>query len=359
VPLIDWIIDAVDRAGLDRIGVDRWGAALAVAVALFLVLLLMRRLLVWRVGAALARRPFQWLEGVLDLLRRTRRWSMLVLAIYCGSLVLFVPGGVPGIITSVTIIVLLVQAALWADGLVRFSIALQVRKRAATDIGSLTTLQALGFLGRMAIWILVLLVAMANLGINVTAMVAGLGIGGVAVALAAQNILGDLFASASIVLDKPFVLGDSIDVDGKIGTVEQIGLKTTRLRALSGEELIFANNDLLKSRIHNYKRMRERRATLTLGVTYQTPVEKLESIPAIIREAIQAQPNTRFDRAHFKTYGDFALLFEAVYFVLSPEYSVYMDIQQAVNLTIFRRFAAEKIEFAYPTHTVFLQGQSP
>ena len=202
-----------------------------------------------------------------------------------------------------SIVALLVQAALWADALLDFAVARSADGRKEADPASATTLGALGFLGRLAIWTAAVLLVMANLGINVTALVAGFGIGGVAVALAAQNILGDLFASASIVLDKPFVLGDFIVVDDKSGTVEHIGLKTTRLRSLSGEQLIFSNADLLKSRIHNYQRMSERRAALSINVAYGTPYEKLAAIPAMLREAVESQPQARFDRAHFARLG--------------------------------------------------------
>jgi small-conductance mechanosensitive channel len=205
---------------------------------------------------------------------------------------------------------------------------------------------------RFAIWTMMVLLTLANLGVDVTAMVAGLGIGGVAIALAAQNILGDLFASASIVLDKPFVLGDFIAVGEDMGTVEHIGLKTTRVRSLSGEQLVFANSDLLKSRIRNFKRMNERRAVFTVGVAYSTPADKVAAIPAILREAVQSQPSARCDRAHFTRYSDLALVFEVVYYVSSADYNLYMDIQQAINLTILRRFAEEQIGFAYQTRTV-------
>jgi small-conductance mechanosensitive channel len=199
--------------------------------------------------------------------------------------------------------------------------------------------------------------ALDNLGVNVTALVAGLGVGGVAVALAVQNILGDLFASLSIVLDKPFVLGDFIIVGELLGAVENIGIKTTRVRSLSGEQLIFSNNDLLNSRIRNFGRMAERRVVFQLGVVYGTPKAKLEQIPAIIRSAIEAQQQTRFDRSHFAGYGDFSLDFENVYYVLDRDYNVYMDIQQAINLEIYGRFAEDGIEFAYPTQTLYLQRE--
>jgi small-conductance mechanosensitive channel len=195
-------------------------------------------------------------------------------------------------------------------------------------------------------------------GVEITALVASLGIGGIAVALAVQNILSDLFASLSIVLDKPFVIGDFIIVDNCLGTVEHIGLKTTRLRSLSGEQLVFSNNDLLKSRVRNYKRMAERRVVFSVGVTYQTPLEKLERIPTLIRDTIEAQPAVRFDRAHFQGYGDFALNFEVVYYVLDPDYNRYMDIQQGINLGIYSSFAEEGIEFAYPTRTLYIAGEN-
>jgi len=193
--------------------------------------------------------------------------------------------------------------------------------------------------------------------VDVTALVAGLGVGGIAVALAVQNILGDLFASFSIVLDRPFVMGDFIIVGDYMGTVEHVGLKTTRIRSLSGEQLVFSNTDLLGSRIRNYKRMAERRVVFSLGVLYQTSPEQLEKIPQMIREIVEAQTPVRFDRAHFKEYGASSLNFEVVYYILDPDYNRYMDIQQAVNLEIYRRFDEEGIEFAYPTQTLYLRRE--
>jgi len=184
--------------------------------------------------------------------------------------------------------------------------------------------------------------------------VAGLGVGGIAVALALQNILGDVFASMSILLDKPFVTGDFITVDELMGTVEHVGLKTTRLRSLSGEQLVFANSDLLKSRIRNYQRMEERRVAFAVRLAYPTPAEKLAAIPAIVREIIDAQELARFGRSHFKSFGTFSLDFENVYYVKSPDYDTYMDVQQAINLAICRRFQEEGIEFAHPAQTAIV-----
>jgi len=239
---------------------------------------------------------------------------------------------------------------------VKFWLGLVLQKRMDQDASSATTISLLGFVARLILWVMVLLLILDNLGVNITGLVAGLGIGGIAVALAVQNILGDLLASLSIVLDKPFVIGDFVVVDSLSGTIEHIGLKTTRIRSLSGEQLIFANNDLLKSRIRNYKRMSERRIVFSFGVVYQTPLPKLKGIKEIIRDIISKEENTRLDRVHFKEYGDSSINYEVVYFVTVPDYNIYMDVQESINLEIFRRFAEEKITFAYPTTTVFLQN---
>jgi small-conductance mechanosensitive channel len=210
----------------------------------------------------------------------------------------------------------------------------------------------------IAIWVVGLLALFDNLGYNVTTIIAGLGIGGIAVALAAQNILGDLFNYFVIFLDRPFEVGDFITVDDKKGTVEYIGIKTTRFKSLNGEQLVLSNSDLTKSRLHNFKRMERRRVVFAIGVTYQTNADHLREIPEMIKQIIESQPKTTFDRAHFATYGNFSLNFEVVYFVESPEYNEYMDIHQQINLRIFEEFEKRGIQFAYPTQTVFLEKGS-
>jgi small-conductance mechanosensitive channel len=187
-------------------------------------------------------------------------------------------------------------------------------------------------------------------------MIAGLGVGGVAVALAVQSILGDLFASLSIVIDKPFVIGDFVIVDEYMGTIEHVGLKTTRIRSLGGEQIVFSNSDLLKTRIRNYKRMRERRVLFGFGVLYQTPIDVVEKIPDLMRAIVEARKNVRFERAHFKAFGESSLDFEVVYWMLDPDYNLYMDVQQAINLEMLRVFEREGIGFAYPTRTLVIDG---
>lgn len=210
-----------------------------------------------------------------------------------------------------------------------------------------------------AVWVAGIIFFIDNNGYDVTAIVAGLGIGGIAIALASQAILGDLFSYFVIFFDKPFEVGDFIMVDKKIGNVENVGIKTTRIRAISGEQLVFSNTDLTNSRVHNFKRMGERRAVFSIGVAYNTPSGKLKKIPGMIKEIIGSLEDVRFDRTHFFSFGDFSLDFEIVYYVLSPDYNLYMDRQQTINLKIFEMFEQQTIEFAFPTQTLYLrQGVS-
>ena len=333
-----------------------WAVAGLLVVAAVCVLAVLRYV-ISRLVSVLAKRTTTELDDhFAQVIASTRLWLLFPLALYAGASALELPARLEHVVNLVAVVALLLQAVLWINGFIGLWLERQLEKRRGVDGEGVTALTLIGFTARVVVWALMLLLILDQLGFDITALVAGLGIGGVAIALAVQNILGDLFASLSIVLDKPFVVGDVIAVDDMIGPVEYIGLKTTRVRSLSGEMIVFANNDLLKSRIRNFKRMYERRVVFSVQVTYETPLEKLESIPGILRAAVERRKQTRFDRAHFKEFADFALTFEIVYYVLSPDYNLYMDIQQAINLEIYRRFSEERIDFAYPTQTVFLQG---
>jgi len=229
--------------------------------------------------------------------------------------------------------------------------------RTSSKTVEMSRLKPLRSLSVFAVWIVGLLFLLDNLGFNITTVVAGLGIGGIAVALSAQALLGDLFSYFVILVDKPFEIGDFLIFGDILGSVEKIGVKNTRIRSLSGEQVSVHNSDLTGSRVRNYKRMAERRIVFHIGVVYGTPSEKLERIPGMIREAIESDQLTRFDRAHFAGYGDWSLNFEIVYYVLSADYNMYMDIQQRINLEIYRAFESEDIEFAFPTHTVKLEQE--
>ncbi len=330
-----------------------WLIALGVAIGTLIVLRLVEQVLIVRIER-LAEKTHTIIDDlVIGALRKTNLGFLLVVSVFAGSVWVTLEPELRSILWKVTIVATLIQGGIWLS--TALAIWLRNYRKDETDGGHLMTMNALSFLGRIALWGLILLLALDNLGIDVTALVAGLGIGGVAVALALQNILGDLFASLSIVLDKPFVLGDFVIVGELMGSVEHIGIKTTRIRSISGEQLIFSNGDLLGSRIRNFGRMQQRRVVFQLGVTYQTPPEKLEKIPSMIREAVQSQDKTHFDRSHFASFGDSSLDFETVYYVESADYGLYMDIQQAINLRLYREFAEEGIEFAYPTQTLFIE----
>lgn len=335
-----------------------WVAALAVAAGLAVLLLLARGLTVRWLRRIAERARTRAYDLTVVLAGRTHVLFLVVVAVYVGAALLTLPARVERALTLAVLVAFLGQVALWGTMLISLLVSWYVQ-RAAGDAVAATTATAFGFLGRLLLWGVVLLLALDNLGVNITTLVAGLGVGGIAVALAVQNILGDLFASFSIVFDKPFAIGDFITVGDFMGTVEHVGLKTTRVRSLSGEQIVFSNSDLLQSRIRNYQRMAQRRVVFTLGVTYETPYEELRAIPQIVRQVIEGQPQARFDRAHFKAYGDFSLVYEAVYHVATPDYNTYMDTQQAINLEIYRRFKERGIEFAYPTRTLYLRGAAP
>lgn len=330
--------------------------AFGIAACVWLALALAKHLGT-RVLAHLARRTgVQWHDLLADTVRATSLVLLLPVALYAGGTVLELPVRLTRFTELAAVLALLAQAGLWLHRFVGRWTALKLESSREREPQGATALGLIAFVARVAVWSLIVLLALDQLDFDITALIAGLGIGGVAVALALQNILGDLFASLSIVLDKPFVVGDFIVVDDLRGVVERVGIKTTRVRSLDGELLVFSNGDLLKGRIRNFQRMQERRVLFALGVTYQTPQEKLEQIPQWLQEAIEAQSRTRFDRAHFKEYGDSALTFEVVYYVLDRDYNLYMDIQQAINLAIFGRFAREGVEFAHPTRTLRLHG---
>jgi small-conductance mechanosensitive channel len=357
--LPEWFEDWTDAIPLNHTiygnTVQQWLTALIVLLAVLLLLRIIKSVFISRAGAFASRTTVRWDNAIVEMVRAVGAWFLLLVAVYFAALFLTLPIDIVYGLQTLTVIALLMQAAICGSALLTFMIAEQMKHRLESDAAGVTTISVLGFVGKLVLWTVALLLVLDNLGVDVTALIAGLGIGGIAVALAAQNILGDLFASLSIVLDKPFVLGDFIIVGDFMGSVERIGIKTTRIRSLTGEQLVFSNNDLLQSRIRNYRRMERRRIVFTFGVAYETPHVKLAAIPGMIREIIEADERTRFDRAHFHKYGDYSLIFEVVYHVLTADYGVYMDVQQSINLQIFQKFEQEQITFAYPTQTLYVQ----
>jgi small-conductance mechanosensitive channel len=341
---------------IGAIAVEPLLIAAGIAALTFVILLWLRHALKLYLGRWAARTSSDLDDLVVELIGSTNGFVLLVMGLYAGSLTVALKPRWAVIAGTVAAIAVLLQLGLWGNRVIGYAIRRIINRHAHEDAGLANAAGAVSFLSRVALWSLVALLILSSLQINITALIAGLGVGGVAVALAVQNILGDLFASLSILIDKPFAVGHFIVVDDLSGTVEHVGVKSTRLRSLSGEEVVLSNGELLKCRIHNYKKLYERRILFGFGVTYDVPYEKLVAIPAVLREIIERIPRTRFDRAHFKEFGDSSLNFEVVYFVLDPEYNVYMDIQQQINLAMVKRFAQDGIEFAFPTRTLHLVG---
>jgi small-conductance mechanosensitive channel len=334
-----------------------WIYAVAIVLTVYFFTGLAKRLVLKRLSVRDSENATEWYDMSMELIGRLHPLFLLAAAVYVGTLHLTLPKTLGEIILKIFFISLLLQIARLGSHAIKFFIDRYRREEIDKNAEAVTTLSSVAFLLRILLWVVLVLVALDNFGVNVTTLIAGLGVGGIAMALAVQNILGDLFASFSIVLDKPFVIGDFIIVGDYLGAVEYIGLKTTRIRSLSGEQLIFSNADLLSSRIRNFKRMHERRVVFSIGVLYQTPAEKIETIPNMIREIIESQNQVRFDRAHFKEYGPYSLNFEVVYWIKNPDYNVYMDIQQEINIALYKHFDEEGIEFAYPTQTLLFSNQ--
>jgi small-conductance mechanosensitive channel len=333
-----------------------WLLGLAAFLVTFTVLPLLRGFVMSQRRRIQSLEPPLGVELALLLISRTSKLFLWVVALYAGQRFLELPPRVDRISTIVIVIGFWLQVGLWASAATRFALDRQQQRAAAAgDPGIQGSLGILHFIARLAIFAVVTLLALDNLGINITALVAGLGIGGIAIALAVQTVLGDLLASLSITLDKPFVVGDWLRIDDIEGTVERIGVKSTRLRSLSGEQIVISNADLLKSRVRNLGRMPERRALLMLGVTYETPRDRLERIPALVEAAVTSVPATRFVFCSFQNFGDYALQFQVTYYVQLQDGVKFFDVVSAVNYRVHATFAEHGIEFAYPTQTLHLR----
>jgi small-conductance mechanosensitive channel len=337
--------------------IGRWTIAAAVSLALAFALRLSVSAVATRLKRAAAVTETDIDDLIVQLVYRTKLAFIVVVALWAGSYSLVLSPRVAEGLRAVVVLGFFLQAGFWASAVVDYVVGRYRRRVQDEDPGIATAMGMVAFVARLVVWSVFALIVLDTLGVDVTALIAGVGIGGIAVALAAQNILGDLFASVSIILDKPFVVGDFIVLDDYMGTVESVGLKTTQIRALSGEQLVIANSDLLSSRIRNFKRMQERRVTFEAGVVYGTPADSLRKIPEIIRETVESRENTRFDRSHLKTFGASALTYETVYYMKVPDYNTFMDTQEAINLELYQRFETLGIEFAYPTQTLILRDE--
>jgi small-conductance mechanosensitive channel len=294
-------------------------------------------------------------DQIIKVIEKIKPIFYIIVALYFAVKVLVFPTVVLQILNVVVILVLVYQISISLSVFVDF--VLDNANKKEVEGSTKTAIQLAGKILKGVIWIIAVLLALSNFGVNVTSLIAGLGIGGIAVALAAQNILGDLFSSFVIYFDKPFVVGDFIVVGDKVGTVEKIGIKTTRIKALNGEEIVISNTQLTSAEIQNFKKMNKRRGSFKFGVTYDTSTEDLKSIPKVVEEIINEVDGVEFDRGFFESFGDSAIVFEVVYYVEKPDYNFYVEKNQNISIELKKRLNDKGIEMAFPTQTIYLKNE--
>lgn len=339
------------------LGIPLWSLllALAASVATYGVIQVVLGLLTRRANTWAAQSSNSTAQALADVVAGTSRFLVLMVALLVGASLLDLPGRWESRLSQLWFVAVALQMGLWGMRAIGLGVRRYVDRHSSagmTQVSASAMLLSWGL--RTLLWSVVMLAILSNVGVNITAFVASLGVGGIAVALAMQNILGDLFASLAIAVDKPFEVGDFIAVGDITGTVQVIGLKTTRIRSLQGEQVVMSNTDLLKHTISNYRMMETRRIVFGFGVTFDATPEQAEAVPQVVRKIIEGLPQLKFDRAHFKAYGASALEYEVVYIVQDPAYGVYMDMQQAINLAMMREFKTLGVEFAFPTRTVHI-----
>jgi small-conductance mechanosensitive channel len=336
--------------------VEQYLLALAVFVVVNVAVFVFKKYVLHVLHGIAKKTAIEYDDMLIDVVKSIHYPFYLILALYISLWFL----AVPQLVMDAGYYLLLIGILFYAVRALQATIdffATEYDKRSQRKSrlgGKSKAVEYLSRLGKWLLWLFAGLILVGNMGIEITPLLAGLGIGGLAIAFALQTILSDVFNFFAIYMDKPFMEGEFLKIGDDMGTVEKIGLRSTRIKTLRGEELVVSNNELTSTRIHNFGKMQERRVSFTLGATYETPTKKLEKVPGIVQKVIEAQKDTRFDRVHFKSFGDFSLNFEVVYFMETTDYLHYMDVQQAINLGIKRAFEKEGIEFAYPTQKVFV-----
>jgi small-conductance mechanosensitive channel len=333
----------------------RYYIPLFIAVAVYLVLWVVKDVVINRLRKISTNTSTYVDDVILITLDKTKHWFIMFTSVYVGFQTSpFDTKKYGPVADKIYIVIFALQVILWGKQAIVSWLDFELQKK-NNDPSVKTTFGFLGLLLKFMFIVAVVLFALNNLGFNVSTFITGLGVGGIAIALATQNILGDLFSSLSIVMDKPFIVGDFINLGEWQGTVEYIGLKTTRIRSISGEQIIISNSDLLASKIRNHKRMSERRVIFQLGITYYTTREQIKAAPRLIEGIIKSEKDARYERAHFMRFGASSLDIEVVYWVTSPEFMIHADLQQRVLLGIHEVFEKEGIEFAYPTQTLYIE----
>ncbi|NOY35919.1 MAG: mechanosensitive ion channel family protein [bacterium] len=330
--------------------------ALAVLVGALIVLKIFREVILSRLKKAAEKTKTDLDDVLIKIIHDITPPFYLIISVYASLKFLKMPAVAEKIVDGVFILAIVLQAVRALQVFIDYWTQKLVGRRIQGDEAkNKAAVKSISSVLKFLLWLLAALVVLSNWGIDITSLIAGLGIGGIAVAFALQNVLGDIFSSFSILFDKPFQVGDFIIVGGDMGVVERIGIKSTRIRTLQGQELVVSNRELTDARVNNYKKMEKRRIAFSFGVLYETPNEKLKKVPEMVKEIIGGEELAELDRVHFKEFGDFSLNFEVVYYVSSPDYNDYMNTQQSINFALKEAFEKEGIEFAYPTQTVFVK----
>jgi small-conductance mechanosensitive channel len=354
---ITTLLGSWSRIELAHNRVIEWLFAIGLLLVVALATRAIQRIVVGRLARAASATATQVDDVILEVLHGTRIWFHLALGLFAAQYLVELSPKADHVLRLLLVVLLGLQGGVWAQRAAAGAIGLWSAGREGRQDATLAA--GLRFIARLVIWTLVILVVMSNLGIQIGAVVAGLGVGGVATALAVQSTLGDLIAGLSLYFDRPFDIGDTITVDTVTGTVEKVGIRSTRVMLVTGEQMVFANGDLAKTRIRNFARMKERRVVLAFGIEYNLPAQKVERARELCEQVVRQREGVRFDRAHFKGFGACSLDFEVVYFITSADYLEYMDHQQAINLALYRALEAEGIPFAFPTQTVHLRQERP
>lgn len=336
--------------------IREWGISLSIIVVSLLAARICQTIVLKRIQQLTQKTNSTLDDFIVGVLRKSVMPFIYILIFYFGLQYLALPSRLDQIIQTAILAVTVYFIIRIISAVISYSFHQFINTNKKDETGR-KQVRGILLIIKIILWIIGLIFLIDNLGYDITTIVTGLGIGGIAIALAAQAILGDLFSYLVIFFDKPFETGDFIVIGNQSGIVEYIGIKTTRLRTLNGEQLIVANTDMTNSRVQNFKRMERRRVLFSIGVIYETSAAKLKQIPALVKEIIKETEGVEFDRTHFSGFGDFSLNFEIVYYILSSDYMQYMESRQTVCLALFERFEKEKIEFAYPTQKVLVSPQ--
>lgn len=349
------ITEMLNYTNMDN-GVNDYLLAIAVFVFAIIVLKIFKYVILRNLKRIAAKTKFKFDDLLIEIVDRFGWYFYVLIAVYIAINFLVVPDILRSLLYYAILISLTYYAVRAVQSLIDYGTGILIQQRFEEEKEADTSvIDLLSRIAKGVVWIIAVLLILHNMGYNITTLIAGLGIGGVAIALAMQSILGDIFASFSIYFDKPFQVGDFIIFGNDMGVVKKIGVKSTRIQALQGQEIVVSNKQLTETVVNNYKKMEQRRVVFSFGVKYETSTERLKKITEIVKDIFAKIELARLDRVHFFKFGDFSLFFEVVYYVATGDYNKYMDVQQEINFALKERFEKEEIEFAYPTQTVFVR----